>query len=321
MVSASTQHEDTLLVEGVAPRNLTDEHLTEHRAGGVDAFVNTVTETHDATFEDAVLAIRDAQQRLAEYPNATQVCSVDDIRTQGEISVVFGFQNTTALERNGDPNNVSIFAQLGVRVIGLTYNARNWAGNGCTERVDDGISKFGLSVIDALESNDILLDLSHAGPRTASEALDASSQPVVFSHSNAKSLHDHPRNISDELITSAADTGGVVGIAAYAPLVSDDVTLDDYVDHIEYVVDLVGINHVALGCDLGGDTWDTYPQLLIDDPDFPDIGGPRRVPDLVTYADMPNLTVKLVERGFSRESIEAIMGENLLRVYEEVWGA
>lgn len=315
---SSALHEEMTIVDGLYPREIHDEHVSALVDGGVDVVQKTVAASGDE-FDVAIDEIKDLQETIAETDGVYQVRSIEDIQNAAddEVGVIFGFQDSSPLERGRDPRNASIFKQLGVNVIQLTYNARNFSGNGCTERVDGGISNFGLDVIDALEENNIVLDLSHAGEQTALDALEASTQPAVFTHANANALAEHERNISDELIKATAETGGTVGLAVFPPLVAEEGprTLDDFIDHIDYVADLVGTEHVALGLDI---PVKDYPQILIDDPAFPN--PPFDLPTgLETETDVPNLTEALLKRGYSEAEVRDIMGENLLRVFEAVW--
>jgi membrane dipeptidase len=306
-------HDDQLVIDGLYPPDVTDETVTRLREGGVDVVHKTLV-FRGGDFLDAVEAIKDLQAVLAATDGISQVRTVEDLQAD-DVGVVFGFQDTSPLEWDRDPRNASVFAQLGVRVMQLTYNVRNFSGNGYKERVDDGVSEFGHEVVEALEEYGIVLDLSHAGPRTARDAIEASSNPVVFSHSNAAGLVDHPRNVGDDLVEAAADTGGVVGITVFPPFVGTGrVTLSDFVDHVDYVADLVGTDHVAIGLDFV----EPFPESLLGEPHYPDEPVPLP-PALRDASDVPNVTAELHERGYSDDEIRAIMGGNLRRVFEQVW--
>lgn len=313
--SVSELHEESLIIDGLRPREITDEKIARVAKGGIDAVQQTVTGP-GGTFTEAIKDIKATQQAIDATANVEQAYTVEDIEHQDTVSVVFGFQDTTPLELDHDPDNVRIFQQLGIRVIQLTYNSRNYAGNGCTERTDGGISDFGVELIRSMEEYGIVLDLSHVGETTAHDAIEASTNPVIFSHSNAKAVHSHPRNISDDLIRAVAQTGGTVGLAVFPPMVGDDpLKLGDFVDHIDHVVDIVGTDHVALGMDF---VMEDYPQVLIEDPEFPN--PPFNLPDAIaSEPELPNLTAELVDRGYSDSEIEGILGGNLRQVFQTVW--
>jgi len=309
-------HEEAFVMDGLYPQPINQENVDAAVEGGVDGVQQTLI-SHGDDFHSAVDKIRTELNMLSRVTGAYQATSVSDLRQYDGVGVVFGFQNSTPLERGRKADeNARIFEQLGVKVVQLTYNARNYAGSGCTETNDDGLSDYGYEVIEAIENNDMILDLSHAGPQTAAEAIEASSQPVIFSHANPKGVRDYCRNISDDLIKAAVETGGTVGVARFAPMVSDDPTLDDMMDHLEYLVDLVGSENVTLGLDIGSGE---YPDNLEANSQFPD----APVPDmegLETEADVPNITDAMFDRGFTEKQIEGILGENLLEVFEATWG-
>jgi len=307
-------HDDLFLMDGLSSKTTPEYAERTVTRGGIDAKHETVSGAAD-DFRDAIDAIRRQQRLVYSLPNVSQARTVDDLRADG-CSVVFGFQNTTQLE--DEPEMVGIFEQLGVRVIQLTYNERNRSADGCTERVDAGLSRFGLEVIEEIESANVVLDLSHVGHTSAREALEAASRPTIFSHSNSAGVLDHPRNVPDDLVRAAAETGGTIGVNAFPDFVAAGrPTLDDFVDHVSYLRDLVGAEHVSLGLDFL-DQVDTGGLPFLDDPEYSD--PPYRFPEgLESAADLPNLTSKLVERGFTEDEIRGIMGENLLRVFEAVW--
>lgn len=308
-------HDQSLVIDGLRPRKITAEKIDQVAKGGIDAVQQTVV-APGGTFTEAIQAVRETQQTIENTSNVEQARSVAEIERQDEVSVIFGFQDTTPLELDKEPDNARIFDQLGVRVIQLTYNDRNYAGNGCTERVDDGISDFGLALIESMEDFGIVLDLSHVGEQTALDAIDASADPVIFSHSNANAVHQHPRNISDDLIKGAAETGGTIGFAVFPPMVDDDpLHIDDFIAHLDYVAELVGPEHVALGMDF---VMEDYPEMLLENPEFPN--PPFNLPDgIASEPELPNLTEELLDRGYSESEVQGILGGNLRRVFEAVW--
>ena len=176
-----------------------------------------------------------------------------DIRTAKQTSrtgVILGFQNTSAIE--DDLDLLTIFHDLGVRVMQLTYMEANLVGQGCLERIDAGLTGFGQEVIAEMNRLGILIDLSHVGHHTTLEAIEYSKKPVAFTHANPSSLCDHPRNKPDEALMAVAAKGGVVGATIFPPFLpsGNKSTLDDFVRVVDYLVDMIGIDHVAVGTDL-----------------------------------------------------------------------
>ena len=202
---------------------------------------------------------------------------------------------------------------------------QNLIGAGCLEPRDAGLSAFGRDVVRELNACGVAVDLSHCGPRTTLEAIEASSKPVLFTHANARALVDNPRNKTDEALLALAAGGGVVGAVAFrsflAPL-TREATLDDLLDQIEYLVELLGPDHVGLGTDFTEGRPEGFLERAFGrnappgvTPDWPWVGpvGFRAVDDF------PNVTAGLLARGFDELTVRKILGENFLRVFEEVW--
>ena len=226
-----------------------------------------------------------------------------------------------------------LFHSLGVRVIQLTYNWKFLVGDGCLERTDCGLTDLGVALVQEMNRLGIVIDCSHTGYRTSMEAMELSRDPVIFSHSNAWSLHKSLRNIRDDQIRAAAKKGGVVGVNAYGPFLADGTpSLEKFIDHIDYMVRLVGPDHVGVGCDFVSPEYDrAYAPLLnrnvvfqrVLDTDryrrtYPDIS-PLHPAQLSSHSHMSNISQGLRTRGYRAADIERILGENFLRVFRTVW--
>ncbi len=250
-----------------------------------------------------------------------------DLRTAkqtGRTGIILGFQNTSAIE--DDLDLLTTFHDLGVRVMQLTYMEANLVGQGCLERIDAGVTGFGQEVIAEMNRLGILIDLSHVGHRTTMEAIEMSQKPVAFTHANPSSLCDHPRNQPDEAIKAVAAKGGVVGATIFPPFLpsGNESTLDDFVRVVDYLVELIGINHVAVGTDFTEGQpreWFDWilsgkskrgPQLKLNHP----LKNPAGIQNA---ADFPNLTASLIDHGYSELDVRKIMGENTIRLFSEVW--
>ena len=176
-----------------------------------------------------------------------------------------GLQNADEFREAKD---VKEFYQLGLRCAQLTYNAQNLLGRGSTERVDGGVTDYGVEIIKAMNEVGMLIDVSHSGDRTTLDAIELSPKPIAITHSNCRALNNHPRLKTDEAIKKLAAKGGVMGITGVRMFVKDKepTTIEDIVDHIDHVVKLVGIEHVGIGSDsdlMGYDDMpaDQYKQL------------------------------------------------------------
>jgi membrane dipeptidase len=245
--------------------------------------------------------------------------------TSGRIAVVLTFQHTRPFE--DDVDLVRIFYEMGVRVVQMTYNSRCYAGDGCLEPNDGGLSTFGREIVAELNRLGIVVDLSHASHRTALDAIEVSTHPVIFSHSNAFSIIPHPRNIADDVIRAMAVRGGVMGIAGYLPMLSRDLnqpaSVSDLIAHVDHVVQLVGPQHVGFGLDIGEgrsfEQYQSYSRHLPVGP-FPtwEQRQKGRTRGLETIEGFENLTQGLVAKGYRESDILKILGGNFLRVFRQV---
>jgi len=320
-MKAEELHRDAFIFDGLSAAKLDEEYVTETLpTAGFNAIQKTIAdEPMDNTmeFETAVKRVKDLQLEIDEWDGVRQARSSSDIREFDGLSIVFGFQDGVPIGR--DPENLRVFDQLGIGTFQLTYNTMNHYGVGCVEDTEGGLSALGAEVIDALEKYGTLLDLSHAAPKTAWDALGVTDQPTIVSHSNAAALQPHYRNVSDDLAKAIVETGGIVGLTPFGAFVSDDPTMDDFIDHIEHMSDLVGAENVGIGYDfVDNKPIEDYVDAFSLDPKM----DPRNwhyPPNLGTASDLPNLTPQLVDRGFTESEIRGFLGENLLRVYEDVW--
>jgi membrane dipeptidase len=322
---AAALHENAIVIDGACPlvtARAIKRHLPALRTGGVTCAVGTV-----ASIEGARVALG---QVAAWYPRvrslpddlvlATTADQIEAARRTGRVAIVLQFQGGNPLEY--DVNLVEAFHRLGVRILQLTYNARNPLGDGCTERTDLGLSDLGLAVVAEVNRVGMLLDLSHVGVRTSLEALEASQAPVIFSHSNARAICDHPRNLTDEQLRLVGRKDGVVGVNAFPAFVRRDgtPTVEHLLDHVDYLVQAMGPRHVGLGLDFATENEDDY-EFFGYKPEFyppPPWTYPAGIDG---FAAIPNVTAGLVARGYGDEDIRGILGGNFLRVFRTVWGA
>ena len=248
----------------------------------------------------------------------------DRVRELGKVGVLIGVQNSDHFER---PDDVDLFHGLGQRVSQLTYNARNRIGNGATERVDGGISDFGVSIVERMNRVGMAVDVSHSGDRTTLDACEVSGRPVLFTHSNSRVLSGgHPRTKTDEAIRAMAATGGAMGITGVRMFVKDSepTTVEHFLDHIDHVRDLIGIEHVGIGSDVDLHGYDDLPALqnaalranykgsyaFRDKIDIEGIDHPKRMFDVAEG---------LIRRGYTDDHIRAVLGGNFRRVLTEIW--
>jgi membrane dipeptidase len=221
-----------------------------------------------------------------------------------------------------DLDLLRVFYELGVRAIGLTHARRNAAGNGGifapTGSPRDGLTAFGHDVVQACEALGVIVDLAHISPAGFDEILAIMTKPPIISHTNARKYYDIERNITDEQIKRIGERHGVIGVNAV--LVSpkkEESTLDHYIDHIEHVADLIGIDGVGIGFDFFEFIYrqwtDSAKKELA-----AKFTTPHFIPDLSNHSHARNLTRRLIERGFSDENIEKILRGNWMRIFKEL---
>jgi membrane dipeptidase len=326
-------HDESVVIDAVCPLLTEKAYVDWYKEGGVTIAAPTIATNEGVG--DTMRAIAAWKQFIRSRQDLTQVFSVSDIaraKAEKKLGVLMHFQGTGPLE--DDPELAFVYKELGVGIIQLAYNTRNRIGDGADERTDSGLSYFGLKVIKALNDARIIVDCSHTGIKTSFEAIEASTRPVVISHGNARAVWGSLRNIPDDLMLAIAASGGLIGMVGFAAFISADQrpTLDQFIDHIAHTVDLVGIDHVALGIDyylaqapimsdeeaqrrydgyIANGMWraGTYPPP----PHYYPAG-------IETPRTLPNLTVGLLERGFGVEDVKKILGLNWMRVYRAVWG-
>ena len=331
---AATLHGDAIVIDGTCPLLRRKEFVDWYREGGVTACAPTVGSTGSA--EETLRNLGSWQRLIAARPELLLVeraAQVREAKRDGRLGLVFHFQGADPIEN--DLDLVEAYRALGVRMVQLAYNIRNRVGDGCEEATDGGLSRFGRDLVLRLNENRIIVDGSHTGARTTLEAIDASRLPFVFSHANARAVHDCPRNLSDAQIRAAAATGGVIGINGFPAFLGAGPTpaIDDFLRHLDHVVDLVGIEHAALGLDYyegmhpvadAAEAARMYRQQLAVRRWSAEVypPPPHHYPaGIETPRTLPTLTAALLEHGYHAEEVRKILGENWLRVMQAVWGA
>jgi membrane dipeptidase len=264
-----------------------------------------------------------------------KVLSVRDIaraKAEKKIGVIYGFQNSAQM--GDDPERVDIFADMGVRVIQLTYNLRNQLGDGSLVAEGRGLTEFGRRVVDRLNARRVMVDLSHSGRQICLDAARASKRPISINHTGCRALTDLPRNKTDEELRLVAEKGGFVGIY-FMPFLhpTGHAKAADVVAHIEHAVKVCGEDHVGFGTDGGTtpvDNMDAYWSLLrVEHADrkAKGIAAPGEGPDIPPFVidlrgpDQFRKLWRLLEaRGHKTAWIEKIMGLNFVRYAKEIWG-
>ena len=257
----------------------------------------------------------------------TRIDSAGDlkrVKKSGKLGVILGIQNSEHFRR---PDDVDLFRGLGQRVSQLTYNARNLIGNGSTERRDEGISDFGIAIIERMNKVGMAIDVSHCGDRTTLDAFEISKKPVLITHSNCRALvPGHPRLKTDDAIKKVGEAGSVIGITGVRMFVKGDepTTVEHVLDHFDHVKKLIGSQHLGVGSDIDLYGYDAMPAELNkqlragykgsysfrEKIDIEGLNHPKRMFDL---------TEGLIRRKYSDSEIEGILGGNFERVLTQIW--
>ena len=246
------------------------------------------------------------------------------VKGSGKLGIILGLQNADHFRTVDD---IDYFYSLGQRVSQLTYNARNLIGSGSTERNDDGLSDFGIAVVQKMNAVGMAVDVSHCGDKTSLDGCEFSKAPILITHSNCRALNPgHPRCKTDEMIKRMAATGGVMGITSFRSFVknSDPTTIDDVIDHFDHVAKLVGVEHVGVGndSDLQPDDSMSLEDRKKLQTGFKSSYGFRDkfyIDGLKQPQRAFDLTEALIRRKYSDNDIELILGGNFKRALNQIW--
>jgi membrane dipeptidase len=309
---------------------ITPATLQQAIQSGVTAVNWTVSQPE---FEGTVVYVAHVQS-LAEKDPAhwTIVRHASDLmqaKHEGKIGIILGFQHPQPIE---DLDHMKLFHQLGVRVMQLTYNNRSLLGDGCLEPGNAGLSKEGKAAVAKMNQLGIAVDLSHSGQRTTAEAIEASTKPVLITHSGCNAVFQHPRNKDDKDMKALADRGGVMGIYFMPYLVASPTSpaREHVLAHLAHALKICGEDHVGIGSDGIIDTFPDTPEqrkAFADDQArrkalgiaAPGEDRPPFSPDLNTTHRMEIIAEGLSRKGYSSAAVEKVLGKNFYRAFGEIW--
>ncbi|HRU05087.1 MAG TPA: membrane dipeptidase [Candidatus Brocadiia bacterium] len=305
------------------------------RATGLKCMVQTVAEGKSR--EEDIKRMACSRQNCRVFRDIlAQAGSADEIReiaASGRMAVVWSVNGPPIVgklqDRDEELSWVQTWYNLGVRLMHLTYNRRNFIGDGCAERANGGLSELGRDLVDEMNRVGIIVDTPHSGRQTTLDAARCSKKPVMASHTGARALFDHMRCKSDEEIKAIADTDGLVGVYVLPNMLGPGATINTMLDHVQHIAKVAGADHVAIGTDTtyssgwpegltgyanarfspqwwGGWNAENHPLPPSDEASAGSLA----------WTNWPLYTVGLVCRGFSDREIEAILGGNFLRVLE-----
>jgi membrane dipeptidase len=337
---AAMLHREAVVVDSCSlSYSLENEYLEQIRKGGVNVAIVSVNKGVAETSQKLV--------ELKEQPElVTLVDKYGDLEStveSGRLAVFFGTQNCEVIEKNIDL--LQVYYKLGYRSFGPTYSFGNLLGAGCIERYDYGLTYYGVDVIEEINSLGCLVDVSHCGDKVTDESISLAKYPVA-THSNSRTLANSTRNKRDDQIKAIAEKDGIVGcVAAPNFVVKPDPSaarekppmIGDYVDHIEHITNIVGVDYVGMGLDfiakrLGvglqanialnkKDKFGMYRQRTLPLPSkqFGSYEDAMTIPYAVPCVErLIDVTRGLVEREYTDEEIMKILGGNWLRVFNKI---
>lgn len=323
-----------LIVDGLNCAALTPEQVRRTVEGGVSAINLTIIRPW-ADFTGAMSGLSEQLEKIEAMSDlafiATSIADIHRAQSEGKLAIIMGAQNSLLVEN--DLRLLRILQRLGFRILQPTYNEHNRFGDGATVEPDEGLTESGRQWVAEMNRLGMVIDISHSGYRTSADVIAASAKPVIFSHANARALCDSPRNKPDALIRAIAERGGVTGAVTWSPALrhAQRPTLDDYLDQIEYIANLAGIEHVSFASDMAegvyasAEEWDKKfgPNGL-----YPTVTGvlgdwytfDQRFPQgYESLAQTKRIWDGLRRRGYHEDAVGKVLSGNLLRVFGEVW--
>ncbi|MEB3051061.1 membrane dipeptidase [Mycolicibacter sp. MYC123] len=273
-------------------------------------------------FADTMALLRHFRRSVDALPGATlaaDVSDVDAITGAGGIAVVFDLEDSNPLDDNLD--NLAVLVSHGVRTLLPTYNHANRAGSGCLDTDDAGLTAWGRAIVAEMNNVGMVPDGSHCSTRTGLDLCKVSRRPVVYSHSCMRTVWDHPRNITDDQARACAATGGVVGITGVGIFLGPNTpTLDAMTRHLEYAVELVGVEHVGVSTDFSFDHTELADEMAANPQLFDDSYTRWGPIQWMPPESWLGLREHLCARGWASDDVAAVLGGNFRRVARESWG-
>lgn len=296
--------------------------LEMYRSAGVDVAMINIG-FGEQGIEQHVRMIAHFRRWIAERNDRYLLIeTVDDIeraRTTGRLAIGFDIEGANGIA--DQISLISMYYDLGVRWMLMAYNRNNRVGGGCQDD-DHGLTDFGRMVLDEMARVGMIACCTHTGYRTVRDVLAYTGNPIIFSHSNPRSMHDHPRNVPDDLLLGCARTGGVVCLSGIGIFMGDnDGSTETYFRHMDHVVQLTGADHVGIGLDYVFDLGELGDVVKAMKGTFPpgfgyDVGDGLKC---VSPAQIETLIELQIKAGYTDMEIKKILGANLLRVAKSVW--
>lgn len=316
-------------IDGLQYANWSKTIFEQMREGGIDAV--HVTIAYHENFRETVLNIERWNRWFEQYPELiVHARSVHDVRlakANGQTAIIFGFQNPSPIE--DDIGLVEIVHSLGARFMQLTYNNQSLLATGCYEHEDTGITRMGREVIREMNRLGLVIDMSHSADRSTLEAIEISERPVVISHANPAFWQPALRNKSQDILKAIAQCGGMFGFSLYPHHLKNGsaCSLQSFCEMIARTAELIGIEHLGLGSDLCQNQPDSIvewmrmgrwtKQMDYGEGSASEAGFPAMPSWFQDNRDFGNIEQGLDAAGFNKSDINAVMGNNWLRFFNE----
>jgi membrane dipeptidase len=265
--------------------------------------------------------IQEAEESSDELLIVRTISDIERAKQEGKLGIILAIQGGNPIKQ--DLALLRTFYRLGIRMMNLTANLRNALGDSCMDRTKGGLTEFGITVVEEMNELGMVIDIAQLSEKGTMEVLELSKHPVIASNSNALTLCSHPRNLSDDVIKTMGEKDGVIGIHCLPAFLKNDsqASLDDMLDHMDYIVKLAGVDNVGLGPDLLED-WpkETYASIW---GDGQNLGNQKITFDypigFESISKIPDMRQALLDRGYSKSDTAKVLGGNLFRVFKKVW--
>jgi membrane dipeptidase len=265
--------------------------------------------------------IQEASESAGKILLITTAEDFERVRKENKLGIILAIQGGNPIKE--DLALLRTFHRLGIRMMNLTANLRNQISDSCMDRTNGGLSDFGVTVVKEMNQIGMVIDIAQLSQKGCHDVFELTNQPVIASNSNAATLCNHPRNLDDSVINLLGANGGVMGIHCLPAFLRNDsqASIEDMIKHIDYVVSLIGVDHVGLGPDLL-EEWpkETYDSIW---GEGQILGGQKITFDypkgFESLTNIPDLQQMLLDSGYSKDDVGKILGGNLIRVFRQVW--
>ena len=340
MDEAEALYKESIVIDMRGMPRLTPVGVKDFKTSGV-TMANIQADSEEALWRQNWL--------LDKFDDVSLVKTAQDVvdaKKKGKMAVLLSMEHPTPLSHVCDDYHPALTPHLiklewyysqGLRRVQLSYNRRTMFANGCTERRDAGLSFYGEELVAKMNELGMLVDCGHVGIQSSIDAVEASEKPIIYSHTGCRAVYDHPRSKTDEALRVLAEKGGVACIYILPFFISGkpmEAGLGDVLDHIDHAVELMGVKHVGIGSDqsiMDKSRVPTYEQASVTHSFQPsrlpaymhftneiDSQPPRYMVELAHTDYMLSITRGLLSRGYSKNDVKLILGENCVRLMKEV---